>query len=47
VVEQYFSLQDNRIAHIVIGATFDWMDLVAYATGTAIVIAVENYRRSA
>jgi hypothetical protein len=50
---QYFQLvdrlglRDNRIAHIVIGATFDWMDLVAYATGTAIVIAVEHHRRSA
>ncbi len=48
---QYFQLvdrlglQDNRIAQIVIGATFDWMDLVAYATGTAIVIAVEYRRR--
>jgi hypothetical protein len=38
-------LQDNRIAQIAIGATFDWMDLVAYAMGTAIVIAVEYRRR--
>lgn len=50
---QYFQLvdrlglSDNRIAQIVIGATFDWMDLVAYATGTVITIATEYRRRCA
>jgi hypothetical protein len=49
---QYFQLvdrlglSDNRIAQIVIGMTFDWMDLVAYTAGTLITIAVEYRRRS-
>jgi hypothetical protein len=49
---QYFQLVErlglgnNRLAQIVIGATFDWKDLLAYTIGTAIVIAVEYRRRS-
>jgi hypothetical protein len=49
---QYFQLVDrlglgdNRIAQIVIGATFDWKDLVAYTMGAAIVVAVEHHRSS-
>lgn len=48
---QYFQIIDllglrhNKLARIVIGTQFEWLDLVAYAAGTGIVIAVEHMRR--
>jgi hypothetical protein len=47
---QYFhfidmiGLRNNKLARIVIGTKFEWLDLVAYAFGTAIVIVVEKMR---
>jgi hypothetical protein len=47
---QYFKLIDliglrhNKLARIVIGTKFEWLDLVAYAVGTAIVIVVERIK---
>jgi uncharacterized protein DUF2809 len=38
-------LRSNRIAAIVLGGSFDWLDLAAYAAGAAIAIAVETLRR--
>jgi hypothetical protein len=49
---QYFNLVDllglqtNRIATIVLGSTFDWLDLLAYTIGISLVACVENNRRS-
>jgi Protein of unknown function (DUF2809) len=49
---QYFNLVDllglrtNRIATIVLGSTFDWLDLLAYTIGISIVACVENNRHS-
>jgi hypothetical protein len=31
-------LQDSRIARIIIGSTFDWKDILAYAIGAAVII---------
>jgi len=45
-IAQYFKLvnvlglQDIKLARIIIGSTFNWMDLVAYATGWLIIIMV-------
>jgi hypothetical protein len=47
---QYFQLIDliglrhNKLARIVIGTKFEWLDLVAYVVGTAIVIVVERIK---
>jgi hypothetical protein len=47
---QYFKLIDliglrhNKLARIAIGTKFEWLDLVAYAVGTAIVIVVERIK---
>ena len=35
-------LKDNHLAHIIIGNTFAWMDLLAYAVGFALILLVEN-----
>ncbi|MBC7774050.1 MAG: DUF2809 domain-containing protein [Phycisphaerae bacterium] len=45
---QYFhivnllGLQDNKIARILIGTSFAWMDLVAYTIGIVIVLIFEK-----
>ena len=47
---QYFQLVDRlglgqyKLARIVIGSTFQWIDLVAYTAGIAIVLWVEQKR---
>lgn len=38
-------LQHSRIANVVIGNLFEWIDLVAYTVGIIIVLAVEKYRK--
>jgi hypothetical protein len=48
---QYFNLVDrlglrhSRLAVIVIGSSFEWIDLVAYTLGVATVIAIEKYSK--
>jgi hypothetical protein len=47
---QYFQLIDliglrhNKLARIVIGTKFEWLDLVAYVVGIGIVIVVERIK---
>lgn len=47
---QYFNiveklgLENSKIARTVIGTSFEWMDILAYITGTIIVLAVEKIR---
>lgn len=40
---QRMGLQKNTLARIIIGTSFSWMDIVAYAIGTGIVLLVENF----
>jgi hypothetical protein len=48
---QYFNLVDrlglrhSQLAVIVIGSSFEWIDLVAYTLGIATIITIEKYRR--
>jgi hypothetical protein len=48
---QYFNLVDrlglrhSKLAVVVIGSSFEWIDLIAYTLGIATVIAIEKYRR--
>lgn len=39
---EMLGLQDNKLARTVIGTSFAWEDLVAYAAGILLVIAVEK-----
>lgn len=45
---QYFNfieilgIQDNKIARVVLGATFDWLDLVAYTLGVIFSMVIDN-----
>lgn len=51
-VAQYFDfvtrlgLGDNRLARIVLGSTFDWLDLLAYTIGAGLVWWVESVLRA-
>ncbi len=48
---QYFKivsllgLQQNKIARIVIGTTYHWLDLVSYTIGIILIIAIEWWRK--
>jgi hypothetical protein len=37
-------LRQNRILAIILGTTFDWKDILAYAVGTAIILVWERER---
>ena len=49
-IMQYFDwvtrlgLQDNRLARIVMGVTFEWHDLLAYTLGVMLVYWIEKRR---
>lgn len=37
-------LEDYKVARIVIGSTFDWLDILAYVLGWLSIIVLERYR---
>lgn len=39
---QRLGIQKNTLARIIIGTSFSWMDIVAYAIGTSIVLLAEH-----
>lgn len=41
---KHLGLQRSRVANVVMGNSFEWIDMVAYTAGIAIVIAVEYWR---
>ena len=49
-ISQYFhlvnrlGLQNSRLANILLGNTFEWLDLLAYTAGIALVIGLETLR---
>lgn len=38
-------LQDSRVASVVLGRTFSWLDFLAYVTGGGLVLWLERSRR--
>lgn len=48
---QYFSLveklglQDNKLARVVIGSSFEWIDIGCYVVGVVIVLIVEKVQQ--
>ncbi|GEP98889.1 ribosomal maturation YjgA family protein [Chitinophaga cymbidii] len=43
-IVKYLGLQQSRLANVVIGNHFTWVDILAYTVGIAITIAVEKWR---
>jgi hypothetical protein len=43
---QKLGLQHSKIANLVLGNLFEWIDLLAYTMGIAIVLLIENSRFS-
>ena len=49
-IAQYFKLvevlglENIKLARIIIGSTFDWMDFVAYTTGWLIILVMQWYK---
>src|SRR5215218_4586143 len=47
-ISQYFhlirhlGLQHSRLAHLILGSGFEWIDLIAYTLGIALVLWVER-----
>lgn len=37
-------LQSSRLARVIIGSSFEWMDILAYTLGILLVIAIERIR---
>src|SRR5687768_9331179 len=42
IVER-LGLENSKIARIVIGTSFSWMDMISYVVGIAIVLVIERY----
>lgn len=40
---EWFGLQDNHLANVIMGNYFAWTDLLAYTIGIAIVLVAERY----
>ncbi|HEX2609163.1 MAG TPA: DUF2809 domain-containing protein [Flavisolibacter sp.] len=51
-VLQYFNLVDrlglgrSKLALVILGSSFEWIDLVAYTTGIVAVVLSEKYRQT-
>jgi Protein of unknown function (DUF2809) len=41
---KHLGLQRSRVANVVMGNSFEWIDMIAYTAGIVIVIAVEYWR---
>ncbi|PZR30112.1 MAG: DUF2809 domain-containing protein [Azospira oryzae] len=42
----FLGLQDYALARVVIGTSFQWIDLIAYTAGIIIVLLVESWKAS-
>ena len=41
---QTLGLSENKLASVILGSTFNWLDLVAYIIGTLFIILLEKIR---
>ncbi|MEO6289267.1 MAG: DUF2809 domain-containing protein [Ginsengibacter sp.] len=39
---KWLGLQNSKFAKVILGTSFEWMDLVAYTVCNVLVIAIEN-----
>jgi len=42
----YLGLERSRLAHLVLGSGFEWVDLLAYTLGILLVIGIEKWRQA-
>lgn len=42
---KHLGLQHSRFANVVMGNSFEWIDMIAYTVGIALVVGVEYWRR--
>ena len=40
---KHLGLQRSRLANVVMGNSFEWIDMIAYTLGAAIIVAVEYF----
>ena len=40
----YLGLQNSKVANIILGNSFEWIDMMAYTVGIAIVLCVERFK---
>lgn len=40
----YLGLQNSRLANIILGNSFEWIDMMAYTVGIAIVLCLERFK---
>ncbi|HYH16765.1 MAG TPA: DUF2809 domain-containing protein [Flavisolibacter sp.] len=41
-IVKLLGLQDSKLAVTIIGSSFEWMDMLAYTLGIAVVLAIES-----
>lgn len=39
---EILGLENNGIAHVILGSTFDWLDILAYSLGTSIAFFIDR-----
>lgn len=44
-IVKHLGLQHSRLANIVIGNSFEWIDMIAYTAGIVLIIVVEYWRK--
>ncbi len=44
-IVKHLGLQHSRLANVVIGNSFEWIDMIAYTAGAALVIVIERLRK--
>jgi len=45
-IVQVMGLQDSKLARIIIGNSFEWLDMLAYTTGILVVLGIEKVVRT-
>lgn len=45
-IVKYLGLEKSRLANIIIGNSFEWIDMLAYTLGTIVIIIVERKRQT-
>lgn len=43
-VVAWLGLQQSRVARVVLGTHFEWIDMLAYTLGALVVVGVDRYR---
>lgn len=41
---KYLNLKDSKVANVILGNSFEWIDMIAYTAGIMIVISLEHVK---